>query len=604
MENFSDGSTVFQPFEPEEQYPLNSNFVYEVRSLLADEDVPLVCLRGVNKLPDSFRRPCGAARESRYSLGVEFDIALGERLLLQEIRLPMRGAAFAIRMLHWQIDPSVSIGPLLSLRVRLLDEELQAFSNDLVPADFMFRRGINGHLAGLPEPEIVIPEGRAHYFDAEVNTDGVAGAGAGGVYPTVLGVLSAVMPEQQNYGPFVFGANRFVLGFRLADGFITVAKSADAGVSWSESDAAGAKAQTFPIFACCPDADYPVTPLIHCVFLGAGSIWTHAAFNTSTETWGASTASVLGFTAGPPSPNTNDNAPFIAHRETDGFIVLFVASVLELVGAGNRWRCQYATFDPTLLAWSGYTQVGTVGGDAVNYLSNACVRGDGFTHFFYRFVPVSALVDMELRHVSLSDAGALAAAQTIVTGVQSVNPFRRTSAASSRDVAGVKQILVPIRVNSVPDYFLQIISGDSAASPVWTVTTIAFGPRIQVGFPGDTAAPLVVWDQDGTLFARWGFNSFTDVGDIITALIRQSSNPDPTAAWPAASLFYTQPDPTYAVGSASIGGRAIAADNSGFMAEFSGPADPILNYWEGSGALTGPWRCMLVFTGALLHEGD
>jgi len=411
-------------------------------------------------------------------------------------------------------------------------------------------------------------------------------------YPTVITVVSSVPQEQEFWGPYPYLGNRFIFGFNFVSGNITVAKSADLGVTWTECDAANARARGSAVvtFATCADADYPATPKIYVVFLQtATNLFRLATFDVSTETWDAGDIqSVLGYTAGPPSPGKDDNSWFIAHRATDNKVVMFVASGLEAVGPGNRWRCQYATCDLTGLAWSAYTQVGTAGGDNRNYFSNGCIAGDGgLTHFFFRKSGDVTVVNnrMSLQHVSLTSGGALSANQEMIPEqVANTEGFRRSSNPTSRLESGVLTLYVPVRfLNSdvTPKLYIQrLLKAASAVTPTWSDITIKTGEfPVTPGQPTITVAPLCVFDNNGVLVAMWGLNNFDGLGAVTSTEIRQSLSSD-GVIWPADTLFYTGPAGT-TIGGAFIGGRNTTGSIFGFAAEFGdGIADDILNYWE------------------------
>jgi hypothetical protein len=416
-------------------------------------------------------------------------------------------------------------------------------------------------------------------------------------YPTILTVLNNVPAEQQFQGPYVFGGIRFFFGFSAATGNITVARSADFGVIWTEADAANARphGSTLGTIATCPDAAYPATPKIYVVFLQtATNLFRLATFDVSTETWDvADIQSTLGYDAGPPSPNTDDNSWFISHRAVDNSIVMFVASVLELVAGSPRWRCQYALCDLTGAAWdAAYTQVGTAGGDNRNYLSNGCLAGDsGLTHFFFRKGPIfPSNVSGALIHVSLTSGGALSANQELIPEAAFSGTLRRTSNPISRDESGSLALYLPFRfldATVTPNmYIVRLFKGLSVAVPAWTDITISTGEQLPTN-PKTTLGPVCLFDDNGTLVAMWGLNTFDSGGNVTSAVLRQSLSAG-GVTWPASTLFYTGPV-NNSVDASHIGGKQVGT--FGFAAEFSDGITDILDYWDSDAPSTLAIEC-------------
>lgn len=413
-------------------------------------------------------------------------------------------------------------------------------------------------------------------------------------YPTLLTVLNAVPAEQQFQGPYVFAGVRFFFGFRFTDGKITVARSADFGVTWSEADAANARAHgsggslTLGTLATAADSAYPATPKIYVVYQFTDDLFRLATFDVSTETWDAGDIqSTLGYDAGAPSPNTNDNSWFIAHRAADNNVVLFVSSVHELVVTTNTWRCQYALCDLTGAAWSAYTQVGTAGGDRRNYWSNACIAGTGgLTHFFFRKSADQSIVDNHVAflHVSLTSGGALSANQVLIPEAAGLNAnLRRTSSPISRTESGSLVIYLPYRFidNTGLNSQVRLFKGLSAAVPAWTDVLLFTTPITLIfGLPNPAVGPFCLFDDNATLHGMWGLTPFDGGGNPISTEIRQSLSAD-GVTWPADTLFYTGPVGTAIVGS-NVGGAQVGS--FGFAAEFGdGIADDILDYWDSAG---------------------
>ncbi len=420
-------------------------------------------------------------------------------------------------------------------------------------------------------------------------------------YPTILTVLNAVPAEQQFQGPYVFGTIRFFFGFNAINGKITVARSADFGVTWTEADAANARSAGTALFtmATCPDAAYPATPKVYVVFLQTGTdLFRLATFNVSTETWDvADIQSTLGYSAGPPSPNPDDNSWFISHRAVDNSIVMFVSSVLEGGAPGGRWRCQYALCDLTGAAWDGaYTQVGTAGTEAQAYFSNSCLAGDGgLTHFFYRkssdfTPPTPPPFTVALMHVSLTSGGALSAPQTLYDEAVTIGFFRRTSNPINRIESGSVALYLPFRFldDSVTpnQYVVRLFKALSVALPVWSDITISSGDQLPV-LPATRLGPVCLFDDNGTLVAMWGLNTFSGGGNVTLSVLRQSLSAD-GVTWAADTLFYTGPAGNTVL-STNIGGKQVGT--FGFAAEFSDGITDILDYWDAAAPSTLAIEC-------------
>jgi hypothetical protein len=408
-------------------------------------------------------------------------------------------------------------------------------------------------------------------------------------YPTILTVVNTVPAEQQFWGPYVYAGVRFMFGFKAGSGEITVARSADAGNTWTEADAANARPRGTRVitFATCPDAAYPATPKIYVVFLQTGTnLFRLATFDVSTETWGAAITdiqSALGFTAGSPSPGTDENSWFIAHRAADNTVVMFVSAVRETITTGAYWRCQYALCDLTGAAWSAYTQVGTAGGDFRSYWSNACIAGaGGLTHFFYRKSVISAPPTPPtpstgaLTHVSLSLGGALSTPQTIIAELTSLI-LRRTSNPIARVESGDVVLYLPFRRLVNPNtYQVEVVRGVSIADPVFQEIIISSGPQLPTP-PNTALACVCLFDDAGTLVAMWGLNSFNGGGAVILAEIHQSLSAD-GITWPADTLFYTGPVDN-SIDAAHVGGAHVSS--FAFAAILSDGITDTLDYWDG-----------------------
>jgi hypothetical protein len=420
-------------------------------------------------------------------------------------------------------------------------------------------------------------------------------------YPTILTVLNNVPAEQQFQGPYVFGGVRFFFGFKVGSGNLTVARSADFGVTWTEADAANSRPVGSTIFtiAACPDAAYPATPKIYVVFLQtATDLFRLATFDVSTETWDvADIQSTLGYDAGPPSPNTDDNSWFISHRAVDNMVIMFVSSVLLGGLPGGRWRCQYAKCDLTGAAWDGaYTQVGTAGTEAREYFSRGSIAGDsGLTHFFYSkssdFTPPNPPPPTkELMHVSLTSGGVLSAPQTLYDEFTSAGFFRRTSNPISRIESGSLALYLPFRfldLSVTPNqYVVRLFKGLSVALPVWSDISISSGDQLPTN-PKTTLGPVCLFDDNGTLVAMWGLNSFSGSGAVTSAVLRQSLSAD-GVTWAADTLFYTGPA-NHSISPTNIGGAQVGT--FGFAAHFSDGVDDILDYWDSDAPSTLAIEC-------------
>jgi hypothetical protein len=168
LDNGGVGIPEYVPVTPEVEFKNNDAFLYDIRGVNNDVNGRFdTVLCGVKKYswdsplapqyPDSWT-------PSRYTLSVPISIGAGQFIPEVEIRVQFRSTAFAVRELWWTFDPTVSAAPPDFCEITLKDHNHNAFMNEPVPVQSIFRIG-NTERPGPLAAEMVIPAGRAFYLD-------------------------------------------------------------------------------------------------------------------------------------------------------------------------------------------------------------------------------------------------------------------------------------------------------------------------------------------------------------------------------------------------------------------------------------------------------
>lgn len=152
------------PIWPGYRYIHDSQLIYDLENVSAAAPDNLTELLFVGQHGDDMPLDFPSADVGTpYQLGLTLTIAANARVSVP-VRLPFDRFGFQLRTLNWTVDGSGFGDYPSNLRVKLLDDNGQAFMNDYVNARLLFQSSVPA-LPGLVNPMPVIPPYGSYRLD-------------------------------------------------------------------------------------------------------------------------------------------------------------------------------------------------------------------------------------------------------------------------------------------------------------------------------------------------------------------------------------------------------------------------------------------------------
>jgi hypothetical protein len=323
-------------------------------------------------------------------------------------------------------------------------------------------------------------------------------------YPTTISIDDFTV--YGNAGPFLIGSARYAC---LKDSFgnLAVFRSDDAGVTWTEKDAAGAPlSDNYTPNATCTDGTK-----LYIVFSN-GPNMVVSIFDTTSDTWGAMTVCSATVDA--------LNSISICYRPSDANVI-----VGSQIPVAPSTQAAYFTFNTVSLAFTDWTLIGNAPNAVSQWFCYGVFRGLNRTVFYLAMDNAGAGTIRSVYQQCLTDGGALGVISLVDTTNDANASFfyaGNGSSASTIAIAWSKNsnsldtivLQAPIIDNDILVWSSRTVTADPS-SLIWSVA-LAVGPAgtycfIATFLPGGGPPSSIQYSLD----AGAGFSPLVTLTSII-----------------------------------------------------------------------------------------